>query len=369
MRRKTHDEYVDELKIKNPTVEVIEEYVDAKTKIMHHCLIHDVYWEMLPGNALAGKGCKECMKEKNRNRFLKSHDEYVRQVAEVAPYVVVLEEYCGNDVPILHLCTRHNIEWMPYPSNVLKGEGCPECGKAKFHDKRCKKHDEYVDELAIANPTVEVVEEYVDSQTEILHHCFIHNIYWSIKPTNALMGKGCPECHKERIGISNAMSHDEYVEKVESINPDIIVLGRYINNHAPILHKCLIDGNKWMAIPAKILNGSGCPQCKETNGERTVRQWLESYNITYEFQKKFDNCKDKKPLPFDFYLPDYNVCIEYQGGQHYFPVAKFGGQEQFENQIRRDNIKKEYCQQNNISLLCIRYDEDINEVLTNFLFI
>lgn len=369
MRKKTHEEYVAELAIKNPTVEVVEEYVDAKTKIIHHCLIHDVYWKVLPGNALAGKGCKECMKDKNRNHFLKSHEEYVKQVMAIAPYITVLEEYRGGDVPIRHLCTKHNVEWIPYPNNILKGEGCPECGKEKFHDKRCKKHAEYVVELAVVNPTVEVVGEYVDSQTEILHHCLIHDIYWETRPTNALMGKGCPECHKERLRISNAMSHEEYVERVKAINPDIIVVGKYINNITPILHKCLIDDNEWMAIPAKILSGTGCPQCKETNGERIVRQWLESHYIKYEFQKKFDSCRDKYPLSFDFYLPEYNTCIEYQGGQHYFPVEKFGGQEQFEQQVKRDKIKFDFCQQNNIRLLCIKYDEDINEVLTNFLFI
>lgn len=368
-RKKTHEEYVAELAIKNPTVEVVGTYIDAKTKITHHCLVHDVYWDALPGNVLRGKGCKECMKEKNRNHFLKSQEEYVQQVAKVAPYIIVLEEYCGNDVPISHLCTKHNVEWMARPSSIFNGSGCPKCGKEKFHEKRCKKREEYVAELAIANPTAEVIGEYIDNKTEILHHCLIHDTYWKIRPANALMGKGCPECHKERIGRSNAMSQKEYVKRLQFVNPDIIIIGKYINNLTPTLHKCLIDGCEWYATPAHVLYGTGCPQCNETIGERIVRQWLESHNINYEFQKRFDDCRNVYSLPFDFYLPKYNVCIEYQGGQHYFPVEKFGGQEQFELQIKRDKIKSDYCKQNNIRLLCVKYDEDINEVLTNFLFI
>ena len=161
MRKKTHDEYVAEVAIKNPDIEVVEEYVNAKTPIMHRCKIHNVYWKALPGNVLAGKGCKECMKDKNRNHFMKSHEDYIAQINDIVPYIVALDKYQGNNVPILHLCTKHNVKWMAYPANILKGEGCLECGKEKFHDKRCKKHEDYVEQLAVANPTVEVIEEYM----------------------------------------------------------------------------------------------------------------------------------------------------------------------------------------------------------------
>ena len=66
----------------------------------------------------------------------------------------------------------------------------------------------------------------------------------------------------------------------------------------------------------------------------------------------FEDCIDKRPLPFDFYLPEYNICIEYQGQQHYYPVEIFGGKNAFESQVLRDNIKREYCQKNNILLSC-----------------
>lgn len=59
-----------------------------------------------------------------------------------------------------------------------------------------------------------------------------------------------------------------------------------------------------------------------SKGELEVKNWLEKHNIRYEFQKRFKNCKDKHSLPFDFYLPDYNAAIEYQGKQH-FEVLNF----------------------------------------------
>ena len=63
------------------------------------------------------------------------------------------------------------------------------------------------------------------------------------------------------------------------------------------------------------------------------------------------------PLPFDFYLFKYNILIEYQGEQHYKPRKKFGGEEGFKNTVIRDNIKKQYCKNNNIKLIEIPYTE------------
>ena len=105
-----------------------------------------------------------------------------------------------------------------------------------------------------------------------------------------------------------------------------------------------------------------------SKGENTIWNWLNYNKIKFEFQKRFSDCKDKKSLPFDFYLPDYNLCIEYQGKQHYEPINYFGGLEKFTYQQYHDELKKEYCEEKGISLLCIPYDKNIEEELDNFLF-
>lgn len=90
-------------------------------------------------------------------------------------------------------------------------------------------------------------------------------------------------------------------------------------------------------------------------GEGEVANYLEEKNIRFERQKTFEGCKDKNLLKFDFYLPDYNCCVEYQGIQHYKPVERFGGEEAFKENQRRDLLKKEYCENNNIKLLTPSY--------------
>ena len=80
-------------------------------------------------------------------------------------------------------------------------------------------------------------------------------------------------------------------------------------------------------------------------------------NILYEREKQFKDCRDKQVLPFDFYLPDYNLCIEYDGEQHFKEVKWFGGKEGFEKRVKHDNMKNKYCEDNNINLLRIPYTE------------
>ena len=86
-------------------------------------------------------------------------------------------------------------------------------------------------------------------------------------------------------------------------------------------------------------------------------------NVDYVRQHKFIGCKFKNKLPFDFYLPKHNICIEYDGRQHFIPVSHFGGEESFEIRKKCDIIKNEFCEKNNIKLFRISYKEMITDDL------
>ena len=430
IRRKTHSTYVEELKINNSTVEVVGQYVNSHTPILHHCLIHDVFWKTTPARALAGVGCEECRKEKFRQVRCKTHEQYVSEVEEVNPDVVVVGRYMDAKTPIEYYCKKHHIFWTTYPDNILKSCGCEECGKEKIGNKNRKTHDEYLKELNEINPNIEVVEYYNGTNTPILHRCKIDNYKWTAAPANILSGKGCPKCagnlmltHEEYVArlkminphivpvekyinsstpilhvclidgytwntqpsstlqgygcpkcAGNAKkTHDEYVQELFELNPDIEVLEQYDGAKTSILHRCKIDGHEWYASPSNILFGNGCPQCQESKGERQVRQWLEDNNIIYTYQKTFKNCKDIKVLPFDFYIPKYHACIESDGKQHFEPVDFAGrGEEwalqQFEKTQYHDKIKNQYCKNNNITLLRIPYFKNVEEELETFFY-
>ena len=111
--------------------------------------------------------------------------------------------------------------------------------------------------------------------------------------------------------------------------------------------------------------GKRCPHCGMTYGEHEVANILKRYNIKYKFQYKYKDCRFINPLPFDFYLPDYNILIEYDGEQHYKPIDLFGGEENFKYTKQNDNIKNKYCNDNNIKLIRIPYWDfnNIEEIL------
>ena len=94
-----------------------------------------------------------------------------------------------------------------------------------------------------------------------------------------------------------------------------------------------------------------------------------SNNYKFKYQKSFKNCRDKNPLPFDFYLFDYNLIIEFDGEQHYVENDLFSTS-LLEIQTH-DDIKNKFCLENNINLLRIRYSElnknTIIETIKNFL--
>ena len=81
-------------------------------------------------------------------------------------------------------------------------------------------------------------------------------------------------------------------------------------------------------------------------------------------EKKFDNCRHKTPLPFDFYLPDYNLLVEYDGIQHFESIKYFGGEDALLLNQLKDKIKTDYTIANNIKLIRIKYDENVEEKLS-----
>lgn len=113
-------------------------------------------------------------------------------------------------------------------------------------------------------------------------------------------------------------------------------------------------------------NQTQCVNCSgsKSNNEKTIENWLSGKNIEYINQYIFKDCKSIKSLPFDFYLPEYNCCIEVDGEGHFRPtrfngIDKERAEKLFLQTKERDKIKEDYCYNNNIDLLRIKY-EDIN---------
>ncbi len=361
--RRTHEDYVAELKEVNPNLIVLGTYINARTKILHRCIVHDVEWEAYPYLTLKGCGCRKCGSDLTTPLKTKTTKQYKEELAQINPNIEVLEEYQKAYIPILHKCKIDGYTWKAKPQNLLSHTGCPKCNK--YYRRTV---EEYVEELSIASPNVELVEGYKNLTTKAVHKCKVCNYVWETKPEVMLRGCGCPKCGNKINGAKRTKSQEQYEKELSMINPNIEIIDKYINSLTPVRHRCKIDNYEWFVTPAHLLHDTGCPICASSKGETKVKEWLEAKNINYEPQKRFKGCKDKKTLPFDFYLPDLNICIEYDGEQHFRPVT-FNGtdlavcERNFETTKKHDEMKNKYCEDNGIRLIRIPYYENVKEKL------
>ena len=114
--------------------------------------------------------------------------------------------------------------------------------------------------------------------------------------------------------------------------------------------------------------GKRCPYCKKSKGENIIKSILGNLNIDFIPQYKFEDCRDILPLPFDFYLPKYNLVIEYDGEQHFDINRAFNSNEdKFWETVVHDAIKNSYCEDNNIDILRIPFwdNKNIEKLIKN----
>jgi hypothetical protein len=285
-------------------------------------------------------------------------DKFIEKVKEIHnnKYSYSMVKYKSTKDKIIILCPIHG-EFNQRCENHLRGQGCPKCGRKKnltneeFIIKAKKKHGDKYDYS---------LSEYFDNKNKIKIKCDIHGVFEQT-PRSHLEGDGCVKCRSPLISdfITNAnIIHDNKYEYSKVI---------YLNSKTKIKIICPEHGEFEQKINDHLY-GNGCPTCRQSKGERDISIFLKKYNINFTKQKRYPECKFKFTLPFDFLIPSLNTCIEYNGIQHYKYLKFFHKDiESFRIQQIKDKIKREYCENNNIKLLIIKYDENINEKLKEIL--
>jgi len=314
-------------------------YINAKTKIKIICRKHGVF-KQTPNSHLNGAGCSIC--NRNQLTFEIFKDKSIKIHGNKYDYSLV--KYKNINTPVNIICPIHG-EFKQLPSTHLYGNECPTC---KFIKKSNKKHNNRYDYSLI---------NYVNNKHKIKIICPIHGEFKQI-PNNHLSGNGCPKC----VGLNK--TNDEFIIECKTIhgNKYDYTLSIYDNVSNKINIICKKHGI-FKQTPDNHLRGKGCPICTESKGEMIIRRLLENNNISFIIQKKFDSCKDKRKLPFDFYLPKYNCCVEYDGIQHFKPVEIWGGHKNLEYNKKHDEIKTTYCKKNNIKLIRIKNINNIEKIL------
>jgi uncharacterized protein with PIN domain len=290
----------------------------------------------------------------------KSHEKFVEQVFEaVGNMYEVVGEYIGNKTKIemKHVICKH--EFPMRPNDFLSGRRCPSCGGTM--KKTTEKFKGEVFELV--ENMYEVLGEYENTYTRIKmkhNNTSCSNHEFEMSPNSFLSGVRCPSC-AGNIKKTTEQFKDEVKSLVEN---SYEVIGEYRNSYTRIKMKhnnTSCSNHEFGMSPKNFLRGQRCPRCNESKGEKEISNILDKLNIIYRPQFTFDDCRNIRPLPFDFAIKDNNndiIClIEYQGEQHYEPIDYFGGEKNLTYVKNNDLIKKDYCLKNNIRLIVIPHWE------------
>lgn len=364
--RKTNSTFLLEMQVIHPTINVLSEYVTATKKIDCECSLDGYKWTARPNDLLSGKGCPKCSGNLGRSRY-----EANQSLAEKNINVERLDD--GNisgSKPAEFRCFSCGKTFKSKFVDVLRS-GCPECnGKKRMSAPPQKKFNvdsswfkkHYLECLIKINSTLRPIEMPSAMCTKITHYCTKHNVELKTSPERALNGGGCFYCRQERSLKSRKISTEVYIQRLLEKQPTIKLTGVFDGINHRCQHSCTVCGIKWTPFPQNLLRGEGCPNCKKSHGENRVEKCLTELGLSFIKQYRIAECKSKRALPFDFYVPTFNTLIEYQGMQHYCP-ASFGSKEKdaamiyFKKIQAHDAIKRDYCETHDIPLIVISYLE------------
>jgi hypothetical protein len=286
----------------------------------------------------------------------KTVGEFIEQSKKIHgdKYDYTLTDYKNNNTKVQIICHIHGSFTIRPNDHLSKKVGCNKCnnaGKSKNDNMRSKilerfkniHKDKY--DYSLMN--------YVNFDTKINIICPIHGIF-NQTPHHHVNGHGCSKCK----GLCR-LTTEEFITKSKNIHGDRYdySLTNYKNNRTKIKVLCKIHKEFEVTPNDHMSKKSGCPTCQTSKGEISVENYLKENGIKFVKQHIFKDCRNQLPLPFDFYLPDFNTCIEYDGALHFKSIEWFGGDETLLKTKKRDYIKNEYCKKNGIKLIRIKYDD------------
>ncbi len=334
------------------------DFKNAGTKIKYICQNHvdEGIQTTTFGHLLEGKGCKYCGIQTTRDKRMVSLDKMGHKLLAVLRNFTYVDSIRNNGVIcIKFICNNHKDlgEQVMSVKNMERDiKGCKFCSSKELPEWYVIKKANEI------NPYMQLLEPYQNLTHRTKCLCTKHNVVANKTMQEILKGQGCYFCGIEKLSFLHTLTIDEYRDRVYLVNKNVEVL-EYIGMASKAKFRCKLCGHEWYAHAGVMAeDGTQCPKCcRYYKGEKIIKNILDKWGYIYEEQKRFPDCIDKRCLPFDIYLPDYNTIIEYDGEQHFRPVW---GIKSFTMTVKHDEIKNNYCEVNNISLIRITYkDEDI----------
>lgn len=343
-------------------------YLGANKKIEVVCPEHGSFFIRASAHYTQKQGCPKCGINATKEKNTKSLDEFISEANIIHNNYYDYSEvnYINLTSPVTIICPEHG-RFRQAPRDHLQGCSCPKCSRIKigivadtksFIKKAKTIHGDKYNYDKV---------NYVNSSCKVIITCPIHGDFEQT-PTSHIHGQGCPKCANNITTEKQTYSLGNTLDKCSNTHKHkydyIYSYSNYVDTNSLIKIICPIHGE--FELPAiRHMHGQECPKCvkerMESTGELKTKEYLESLNVNYIYQAKLSFLSQQS---YDFYLPDLNIAIEYNGKQHYEPIEVFGGESAFEKQVERDKRKERISKENNIKLLTIKYNNEENDFKT-----
>ena len=280
-------------------------------------------------------------------------------------------EYVNNTTPVCIICHkldkfgREHGEFWQTPKDHLRGNKCIRC--------RCNVLN-LTDFILYANDVHNNKYDYSKSTylganklTTII--CPLHGEF-QMRPANHLNGQGCPICANKERGSYRKNNTQNFILRASEKHNNKYDYSKveYINNWTKVCIICPEHGEFWQK-PNDHLKGSGCAICgqKYNKTELDVLDLLKEHYKNVEYQHKEEFLASKTSYQtIDFFLPDFNIGIEYHGRQHFRPIKRFGGEDGYTKTCERDKRKYDKCIKNGIKMYYLTFEKcDTEKYFTN----
>lgn len=210
-KKKTDEEIDEELLLNNRPYKRVDSYRGANIPIKFQCTVCGDVKSRRPSAVLSQTNkCKSCF-DKSR---AKTNAQFDLELRKKGIKVTRVGEYSNNYTKILFRCEAGHT-WPSQPAHILNGISCPIC----LTKKKTSNSEEYDNKLFINKIPITRLEEYINSQTPILHRCSIGH-EWKARPSNILRGRGCPMC-VDKFGFKMAKPAILYYVEISSKLGDI----------------------------------------------------------------------------------------------------------------------------------------------------
>jgi very-short-patch-repair endonuclease len=347
-------------------------YEGASTKITVICKEHGLFKVQASAHLRRNVGCKTCASKINANKLKSTTSKFIKKARLIHGnkynYSYVKYSVALKEVKIK--CLRHGI-FTQVASYHLSGNGCPSCWEERRGKSAILTNSEFIEKARLMHGERYdySLVEYKGNAGKVKIICKVHGAFFQVANVH-LCGSGCSACKSAKLSDLKKLSLPDFLKKAKETHGSRYDYSQSVYYGADkkisiickthdIFHQRAIDH----------IRGRGCHKCSASKGETRIASVLSNVGVLFESEKRFERCKYKKPLPFDFYVSSHNLLIEYDGEQHYKARDFFGGDKGLGKTQKKDAIKTAFAKEHGFNLLRIPYTEyaRIEEILSEAL--